>query len=124
MSQPDYPLIRALGVEVHDGLVAPEQFPFAAQMSATVILAADLERVLESAPVMKVFDSGDGYHKPDFIDKATHTARLVCVQSIVRESEEREVLRKLLSLRDEEQVYCREGDAAFERARKLLERGE
>lgn len=136
MSQ-DYPLTRALGVEVvYDAELYIEPCPRERLMHAHV-LAADLECVLESAPVVYQYKSlsnlGDWSHEidEDFGGKKKYmnTARLLCIQPIVKDTAEgllREMLKTLawsafgsteiISINDEQKML-----ELRNRARALLE---
>jgi hypothetical protein len=107
MSIKHYPHLQALGVKVRNlsiGYSTDDYF----------VLADELEGVLEQAPTFYGHDSLEFFQK--FQGQATHTAKLLCVQPIVRESEERQLLRKILKA-------CSDGYMGASRTdtRKLLE---
>jgi hypothetical protein len=74
MSDDKFPLCKAAGLDI-------EFWTDYGGQARQTINAADVEKMLEQTPVIKVFYAGDQlYHAPDFVDKATHTARLVCIE--------------------------------------------
>lgn len=102
MSPTDYPLTRALGVLLYN------------TGESAFVRAADLERALESAPVVYAHQiEGTKLSGPwtgqSFGD--THTARLLCVQPIVRDNPEEEHWKR----------RALEAERKLEDARKLLE---
>lgn len=111
-----FPLTRSLGVAVHEA----EMYNHAIK---EVVLASEIEALLAAAPVVTVENhktfgwSGQQHDPVGDTEGYTHTARLLCVEPIVRESEERRLLRELV-------LKCA-GDCVdisdtLERARKLL----
>ncbi len=117
MSKPRYPLIALLGIAVPE--INGDGY----------IFAADLERVLESAPVVKSYPQAMEVNNWFGHDSSgyTHTARLLCVQPIVKDTAE-SLLRELATYEaklTEKGFFCSDtiSDLA-NRARKLLERGE
>lgn len=87
MSQSKYPLCEALGVYIH---------PACATKLFDWIAPADLERVLEQAPVVKCTADGQTTFDDDTTSiSATHTARLICIEPVRRETAE-DLLRELV----------------------------
>lgn len=88
---------------------------------------------IAQAPVVYGFDqplSSDPRHHgwttiPTSIDHRTHTAKLIYIEPIARESEERQLLRELVSATYKRSAFSGEAiEAICIRARKLLEGGE
>lgn len=108
-----FPLLTAAGLRVQNGW--------------DVVLASDVEAWLQAAPVVYGHLDGDGYAcawgegvAPD--DKeSTHTARLLCVEPIVRDTAEG-LLRAFIAHRNEYGQWVAL-DALYDRARKLLAKG-
>lgn len=71
-----YPLTKSLGVIVYN------------TGESAFVRAADLERVLESAPVVCLGSGRDSIWKRQPTEVDTHTARLLCVQPIVWDTAE------------------------------------
>lgn len=119
MSETKYPLCARAGIAIikQHGFYSPDK-PF------EFIEAADVEKLLEGAPVVYCRDTGGGTawrpcgkEREDLVDP-THTARLVMIEPIVKDSAERllsEMIEKVES-----------GDAFFygdfvKRAKAILE---
>lgn len=82
---------------------------------------AELERMLRDAPMVYKSTNGKWYTSPDQeVQRDTHTARLVCIEPIEQESEERKLLRELIKLVDNAWNLDK-GLPVLDRARKLLE---
>jgi len=116
MNSPRFPLCEQLGLEIQ------QTWP-----GCSVVLAENLERVLEQAPTMSSQKNDLGLwralqpspaeiFKPYPLD--THTARLLCIQPIVKDTAE-SLLREILE-RDQRQRFIYDADWEI-RARKLLE---
>lgn len=86
-----------------------------------VVKASDLERELEKAKHIRLFDTGGGYHTPDMIDKSTHTALLIGIEPIKKDTA-KDLLRELIGLTAGRPLW--ELDDIVKRAKALLERGE
>lgn len=117
------------------------KYPLCEELGLTIetryILAADLERILSQAPVVDMVEAcqmgGKSFYRTitmaDKDDAATHTARLIGIKPIVKDTAEsllKEILEQL-DLRLKEYgggFYKFEASDALERARKLLEEKE
>lgn len=124
-----YPLTESLGVAMHLG---HHQMPEAPGYTEYV-RAADLERVLSQAPVV-YFNDDDTMNEQGRVEMTTrqarpldtHTARLLCVRPIVRDTAEAEsLLRELIATHDDRDCgpYCDHYKQTIDRARKLLGEG-
>lgn len=109
-----FPLCERAGLEI---VYTPER--------GKGIRAIDVEKLLESAPVVYGgFKNGKPVYWSHVCDtdgsEDTHTARLIMVEPIVKESRERQLLRTLI----ETDVSTRSGydkyHAAYDEAKKLL----
>lgn len=104
-----FPNVKALGLEV-----------YYSDSGNRVVYASCLEKLLSQAPM--VWFNDDKTMLPYWEcssrqdKKHTHTARLVCIEPIVKESEERKLLREYLHAFGE--LTLPQG--LHERARKLL----
>lgn len=129
MTPPKYPLCEALGVQLRtmsgEFLNVPE-----AKGLTEVVLAADLERIIKAAPVVYGAERVRGEMNREWLAPlternppigSTHTARLLCVQPIVRDTAE-SLLREIIA--DHEALLRVCPDRAewplVTRARKLL----
>lgn len=93
----NYPLIKSMGLCIARGhLTIGAAVGGHFEHVPEWVRAEDLERALADAPIMKVFNSGDGYHVPDFIDKVTHTGRLLCISAFHQESPETLLFNEIL----------------------------
>jgi len=121
MSNDQFKNIRDLGLTIIDHTKGSGLPSFAKQVSAD-----DLEKLLAEAPVVyglierpdgwTCFSRSDGPHLGD-----THTARLIGVKEIVRESEERQLLREILFDKYQSTLIGPKEWGEFqERARRLL----
>lgn len=94
-----------------------------------VVRASDVESLLARAPVVygvENIEKNSLKHLRDWADGvSTHTARLLMIEPIVRESEERQALREILRIEDEDPHNIRPGQwqRALDRARALLAKG-
>lgn len=111
MLSPNFPLLRAAGlrVEYTDAHLAPP---------TAVVRAADVERLLEQAPVVRNAERMKDEWSIQSHPEDTHTARLVLVTPIVRDTAE-SLLRELMD------IFNKAGHDGYavellERARKLL----
>jgi hypothetical protein len=131
MSKSNYPLIESMGLKPLPGRIYHNRgSQYAAGSETEVICALDLERALAQAPVVQ-FDMSENMYR--FYDKQlgdnephTHTARLVGIQPIVRDTAE-SLLRELIKNREDFELYTGDGAKALEqlkdierRARRLL----
>ena len=87
-----------------------------------VIRAAEVEKLLEGAPVVRarLYDNevfGEWFDKAH--EQDTHTARLLLIEPIVKDTAEG-LLSELLRYRSNIST-CRDLDAILDRARRLLE---
>lgn len=101
MSKSKYPLCEAAGLEVVpkkkiDELLLPQDY----------VRASEVERMLSEAPVVYGFDAHQGSDKRAWLfderkneDFQTHTARLVCIQPVQRDTAE-SLLRELIELQE------------------------
>lgn len=121
-----YPLCERAGLEIqeHRVIVGFSRGEAYELNDADFIRAADVEKWLEGATVVRarLYDNevfGEWYDKAQEDD--THTARLVMIEPIVKESEERRLLRELVNT----DISTPEGLArhhkAFQESRRLLE---
>lgn len=113
----EFPLTRALGLEV---LTHEEGRAFFYHQ----VSAQSLEALLAKAPVVSgmLSESPGSWHNFSVRkgDLDTHTALLVNVQPIVRESEERQILRTLVESDLSTQDGYNKYHDAYDRAKRLL----
>ncbi len=110
-----YPLCRAMGLVIRKS-----------EGECAWVTASELENILSQAPVVTAYVGDDNPYPhcrsqwsiSDPASVSTHTARLLCIEPIVRESEERRLLRELLAL--EQSVTWRMPDEVVKRIEKLL----
>lgn len=94
----DFKLCKQAGLNPVSGDLVRAMAPsYARWVSAEVV-----EELLTNAPVVEsITDLKSGnWLRPTKGSDATHTARLVCIQEIKRESEEIRLLRELIKWRD------------------------
>lgn len=120
MTPPRFPLIEQLGLDVDWGRLNTEGR--AHRGPSHWIRAEDLERVLEQAPTMSCQKNDLGFwralessKKNETYPLDTHTARLLCVQPIVKDTAE-SLLREFV---DSDGVTMLK--QFIERAKKVLE---
>lgn len=117
-----FPLTESLGVQVHGSADETYNGFGGTMVSQPFVFVADLERALEQAPVVYGVAS-DPYNWGPVKSTDTHSARLLCVQPIVRDTHE-SVLRELVRIADsggfKTDAYRSD---LFDRARRLLGQG-
>jgi hypothetical protein len=120
MNKQEFPLIEAMGIVVHN--LGSDEMP------GCYVVAHQLEKLLESAP--RVYGYSNTVHtiwsstkdedaKEGVYD--THTARLLCVQPVVRDTAE-SLLREWQEWFATTDGKCRPD--LRERTKRLLEKGE
>jgi hypothetical protein len=122
MTDKKFPLIESLGLKTTN----PAYWPPEVNMNRhDLIFAEDLERVLERAPVVYVFKKDSKWvwmPTADGFTIRTHTARLLCVEPIKKESAE-DLLREILDAVEEQGQSWPYPEKYIERAKKVLEKG-
>lgn len=111
---PLFPLIKVLGVNV----INPQYQPPPFNLNQHFVRAVDLERVLAEAPVVECPSGHQDYWYAPTLERSgnpTHTARLVCVKPIVRDTAE-SLLREIVRMID----ACEADQQLLKRARRLL----
>jgi hypothetical protein len=116
MSKSNYPLIESMGLKPLPGRIYHNRgSQYAAGSETEVICAFDLERALAQAPVAA--SCGEYvWHARGPLDNDTHTARLICVKPIVRDSAE-SLLREIVDAYKSPVTLT----PFIDRARRLLE---
>lgn len=136
MSKTEFPLIEAMGIEVRMDYQVPQSpLPNTRGWNSLAttdkwIKASDLEKLLEGAPVVKCgLDADRLDEEPWWIADAkgentiyTHTARLIAIQPIVRDTAE-SLLREFVACCEVDDPKLRWGELR-RRANALLEKGE
>lgn len=117
----DYPLIKQMGLELRE-LYSPPHNSFGKPQDLgkfRCVDADDLERALAAAPVVYKKDAPGHVYSPLKNCDDTHTARLLCVQPIVRDTAE-SLLRDLLEEYDKVGEYSAASDKLRKRATQFL----
>ncbi len=108
-----YPLCKAAGLSVYPGGAGMNVYCFAADVEA-LLSAAPVVYGWTNAEINKQFWSNEpnteGSSYPN-----SHTARLVCIEPIVRDTAE-SLLKELVDCTDNKKAYC----GLVDRARQLL----
>ena len=127
MTRTRYPRIEELGLDV-----IQIKWPMTAYDWSHAVDADKLEALLESAPVVygvpnEVFSHVQGdrlipgtERDGAYFKRDTHSARLIGITPLVKESEERQLLREIVALG--ELMLFGEPHPLIQRARRLLER--
>lgn len=124
MSADQFPLTRALGVEVQKE-VGFENVRSGKTSEVYYVYAADLEKALESAPVVTSYGERNEWYANGAkgMQQDTHTARLVCIQEIAKDTAE-SLLREYVERVGDGHSPCwhswEEKHSFIERARRLL----
>lgn len=113
-----YPLCARAGLKVQH----VEVRTIGAHIPEDVIRAADVEKWLEGAPVVNAYNNDKVYWSTNNDDGDTHTARLVMIEPIVKDTAE-SLLREIVQ---DHEALCRfQGKESewelYKRARRLLE---
>lgn len=123
MSETKYKLCKRAGLEIqeHRVIVGFSRGEYGLE-EADFVRAADIEKLLEGAPVVRarLYDNevfGEWFDKAH--EQDTHTARLLLIEPIVKDTAEG-LLSELLRYRSNIST-CRDLDAILDRARRLLE---